>query len=87
MKAKQAEAAQQQAWTQRLMAMSFTTPREWFLLVLACLMAGINGAIMPIFSIVFTEMLQIFFLCVPLPMNETLCACVFLGHCWRRFGW
>jgi ABC-type multidrug transport system fused ATPase/permease subunit len=59
-------------WNQVLLAMTFTNGLEWFKLVMACLMACINGATMPVFSIIFTEMLTIFFSCFPVPLGVPL---------------
>ena len=59
-------------WNQVLVAMTFTNDCERFKLVVACLMACINGATMPVFSIIFTEMLTIFFSCFPLPLGVPL---------------
>ena len=35
----------------------------------ACLMAGVNGAVLPVFSIVFTEMLEVFFMCTEIDFS------------------
>ena len=68
-------AAKMADWNKQLMAMSFTNGCEYFKLVIACLMAAVNGAVLPVFSIVFTEMLTLFFKCTPIPFYPVFGGC------------
>eukprot|EP00301_Raphidiophrys_heterophryoidea_P018939 c3931_g1_i1.p1 GENE.c3931_g1_i1~~c3931_g1_i1.p1 ORF type:complete len:1270 (+),score=363.00 c3931_g1_i1:173-3982(+) len=52
----------------------------WYWAVLGFVGASINGAIMPCFSLVFTEMLKIFYECIP-----TSCTTNASGFCYHGF--
>jgi len=73
---KKQQQAKMAEWNQRLFAMSFKNGCEWFKLILACLMAALNGAVLPVFAILFSDMLAIFFQCTPIDLVAIGCNAV-----------
>jgi ABC-type multidrug transport system fused ATPase/permease subunit len=56
------------------MKMAFSNGCEIMKLIVALLGAAVNGAVLPVFAYIFTDLIDVFFYCTEIPFNMSYCA-------------